>query len=339
MLRHFRASFIVTILGLITAFIFGYYAQNHHFAAGFDAAFLAFLLAILETAFSFDNAVVNASVLKNLSAKWQKCFLTWGMVIAVFGMRILFPLLIVSFSAWVDPWEATKIALFNHHRYEEVVTAAHASIAGFGSAFLMLVGLSFFVKKEHAPIWISWIEKPLMKLRVIPFISYILTFAILACFAVWFDQKDSYPFSMSALCGMVAYFLLEQFEHLMGKPVQGGGGLASFIYLEFLDASFSFDGVIGAFAVTNDIILIAIGLGIGAMFVRSMTVALVRGGHLSQYSYLEAGAFYAIVTLAFITALNVKIEVPEIVSGLSGIVWIGGSLIYSIMENRRHLAE
>ncbi|MFT8736917.1 MAG: DUF475 domain-containing protein [Zymomonas mobilis] len=339
MLRHFRESFIVTILGLVAAFCFGYYAQGHSLVAGLDAAFLAFLLAILETAFSFDNAVVNASVLKNLTAKWQKCFLTWGMVIAVFGMRILFPLLIVSFSAWVDPWEATKIALFHHQRYEEVVTAAHASIAGFGSAFLMLVGLSFFVKDTHSPVWISCIERPLMKLRVIPFVSYILTFAILAGFVLWFDHKDGYSFSIAALFGMVAYFLLEQFEHLMGRPTQGGGGLATFIYLEFLDASFSFDGVIGAFAVTNDIVLIAIGLGIGAMFVRSMTVALVQGGHLSQYPYLEAGAFYAIVTLAFITALNVKIEVPEIISGLSGIVWIGGSLIYSIMMNRRNLTN
>ncbi|AEH63189.1 DUF475 domain-containing protein [Zymomonas mobilis] len=339
MLKHFWASFLVTILGLITAFIFGYYAQGHHLMSGLDAAFLAFLLAILETAFSFDNAVVNASILKNLTPKWQKCFLTWGMIVAVFGMRILFPLLIVSFSAWVDPWEATKIALFNHARYEEVVTAAHASIAGFGSAFLMLVGLSFFVKEEHSPIWISWIEKPLMALRVIPFISYILTFLIMAGFAFWFDQKDGYSFSVAALFGMAAYFLLEQFERFMGKPTPGKAGLATFIYLEFLDASFSFDGVIGAFAVTNDIVLIAIGLGIGAMFVRSMTVALVQGGHLSQYPYLEAGAFYAIVTLAFITALNVRIEVPEIISCLSGLVWIGGSLVYSMIENRRSLAK
>ncbi|MFT9100060.1 MAG: DUF475 domain-containing protein [Zymomonas mobilis subsp. pomaceae] len=335
MLKHFRESFIVTFLGLITAFVFGYYSQAHQISAGLNAAFLAFLLSILETAFSFDNAVVNASVLKTLSPKWQKYFLTWGMLIAVLGMRILFPLLIVSFSAWVNPWEATQIALFNHPLYEQVVIQAHASIAGFGSAFLMLVGLSFFVKGVHEPVWIRWIENPLMKLNHIPFISYWLTIAILGSFIVCFNWDDAYHFGIAALCGMGAYFLLERLEHAIGRP-KSGAGLATFIYLEFLDASFSFDGVIGAFAVTNDIVLIAIGLGIGAMFVRSLTVALVQGGHLSQYAYLEAGAFYAIVTLAFITALNVKIEVPEVISGLSGIAFIGSALLYSIFCNHKH---
>ena len=82
------------------------------------------------------------------------------------------------------------------------------------------------------------------------------------------------------------------------------GGLGAFLYLEVLDASFSFDGVIGAFALTNNILLIAIGLGVGAMYVRSMTIMLVERGTLAQFRYLEHGAFYSIFALSIVMFLQ-----------------------------------
>ena len=121
-------------------------------------------------------------------------------------------------------------------------------------------------------------------------------------------------------------------EDATGRVVRSG--LGAFIYLEFLDASFSFDGVIGAFAITNNIILIALGLGIGAMFVRSMTIALVRGGHLAEFRFLEHGAFYAIIALAVIMLLSIRIETPEIVTGLVGAFIIGISLYASIRHKK-----
>ena len=89
-----------------------------------------------------------------------------------------------------------------------------------------------------------------------------------------------------------------------------------FLYLEVLDASFSFDGVIGAFAITNDIVLMALGLGIGAMYVRSLTVYLVRQGTLDDYVYLEHGAHYAIGALAVILLVTIQYEINEIITGL-----------------------
>ncbi len=113
-------------------------------------------------------------------------------------------------------------------------------------------------------------------------------------------------------------------------------GLAGFLYLNVLDASFSFDGVIGAFALTNNLFMIAIGLGIGAMFVRSLTIMLVDEGTLDAYRYLEHGAFYAVGALAFLMLLSTMIDVPEAVTGLVGAGSIGLSLWSSIRYRRRH---
>ncbi|PZS29554.1 MAG: hypothetical protein DLM58_15240, partial [Pseudonocardiales bacterium] len=105
-----------------------------------------------------------------------------------------------------------------------------------------------------------------------------------------------------------------------------------------LDASFSFDGVVGAFAITSDPIIIAIGLGVGAMFIRSLTVYLVRKGTLAEYVYLEHGALWAIGALAVLLLLTMKYEVPEVVTGLIGVGFIGAALVSSIVRNRREAA-
>ena len=112
-----------------------------------------------------------------------------------------------------------------------------------------------------------------------------------------------------------------------------------FLYLEVLDASFSFDGVIGAFAITSDPIIIAIGLGIGAMFIRSLTVFLVRKGTLAEYVYLEHGALWAIGALAVVLLITIEYEVSEVVTGLIGVGFIAAALVSSIVRNRREAGE
>jgi hypothetical protein len=117
----------------------------------------------------------------------------------------------------------------------------------------------------------------------------------------------------------------------------GVGGKAAFflfLYLEVLDASFSFDGVIGAFAITNDIFWMALGLGIGAMYVRSVTVYLVRQGTLDEYRYLEHGAHYAIGLLAVILLISIRWHIHEVITGLSGVALIGASFWSSLRANK-----
>jgi hypothetical protein len=338
-MKNFYGSAIFTVVALALAGLIGF-NQSGHIEGALQFLFLAMVLGVMETSLSLDNAVVNASILKDMPPVWQRRFLTWGILIAVFGMRILFPILIVSVSAWVSPWEATRIALVDHARYEAIVTGAHIGISGFGGTFLMLVGLTFFFDDEREHHWLSFIEKPLAAFARLPFAAYLATIAIAAGLSFMVEAGEQRTFLIAAASGLVIFYGVQKIGDFVGGDVDAAtgtvvrSGLGAFIYLEFLDASFSFDGVIGAFAITNDILLIALGLGIGAMFVRSMTVALVHGGHLAEFRFLEPGAFYAIIALATIMLLSIRIETPEVITGLIGACIIGLSLYASIRHKK-----
>ncbi|MEO7692231.1 MAG: DUF475 domain-containing protein [Sphingomonas sp.] len=338
MMRTFYGSIVFTIIALTLAGSLGFF-QSGDIGLALQFMFLALVLGIMETSLSLDNAVVNASILKDMSPAWQQRFITWGILIAVFGMRIVFPILIVSVSAWVSPWEATRIALVDQARYEAIVTGAHIGISGFGGAFLMLVGFTFFFDANREHHWLRFIEGPLASFARIPLSPYLATVAVIGGLSFMVEGSEQQTFLLAAFFGVVAFFGVEKIGDFVGGDEDATGrvvrsGLGAFIYLEFLDASFSFDGVIGAFAITNNIVLIALGLGIGAMFVRSMTIALVRGGHLAEFRFLEPGAFYAIIALAVIMLLSIRIETPEVVTGLIGACIIGLSLYASIRHKK-----
>jgi hypothetical protein len=339
-MKTFYGSILFTLVCLVAAGALAF-AQGGGLDAALEFVFVAAVLGAMETSLSLDNAVVNASILKDMAPVWQRRFLTWGVLVAVFGMRILFPILIVAVSALISPWEAARIAFVDQARYETIVTGAHIGISGFGGAFLLLVGLSFFFDRHRAHLWLSPIERALAAFGRIPFAPYIAVVVILAGLSFLLASAAQRTFLVAGCAGLIAFFCI----HKIGALFSGDAdaitgavvrtGIGGFVYLEFLDASFSFDGVIGAFAITNDILLIALGLGIGAMFVRSMTVALVDGGHLAEFRYLEAGAFYAILALATIMLLSIRIATPELVTGLIGACIIAVALLASIRHRRR----
>jgi hypothetical protein len=105
------------------------------------------------------------------------------------------------------------------------------------------------------------------------------------------------------------------------------------MYLQLLDASFSFDGVLGAFAITNKVLLIVLGLSVGAFWVRSLTVYMVRKGTLARYKYIEHGAHYAILVLAVALLASLFFEVPDAVTGVSGL----GVIVASFISSREAL--
>lgn len=331
-LKYFKGSFLVVVLGAIT----GYYV------GGVEALFLVFVLSVLEVSLSFDNAVVNANVLKEMAPIWRKRFLTWGILIAVFGMRIVFPVIVVSVLASVSPWSALQIAVDNPDQYRVIMESAHVSLMGFGGAFLMLVGLDFFLSEEKSDHWIECIERPILHVGKIKFAAEILTvLAILLIASVYLPEADKYDFMSAGVIGVVTFTAIHKLATVMtaredrrvaanATTAAAKGGLGMFIYLEVLDASFSFDGVIAAFAITTNLFIIAIGLGIGAMFVRSLTIMMVEKNTLEQYRYLEHGAFYAIIALATIMFLKTFIHVPELITGCIGAGFIAVAFIHSV---------
>ena len=351
--RIFGLSIAITIVSLVVAFIYG----------GPTALFLTLILGILEVSLSFDNAVINATVLRRMSAFWQKIFLTIGVLIAVFGMRLVFPLVIVWLSAKLNPVEALRLALNpptdGSPTYEQIITDAHPQIAAFGGMFLLMLFLGFIFEEKELH-WLRWIERPLERIGKLDQLSVVVAVVILVITAEWIAPDDERSTVLFAgVLGMITYILVNGLGELFNAPEEleddaeseslprsgpselakatGKAGFFLFLYLEVLDASFSFDGVIGAFAITADPIIIALGLGfIGAMFVRSLTVFLVRKGTLSEYVYLEHGAHWAIGALALILMYSIGTHVPEVVTGLVGVVLIIAALISSIIRRRNH---
>ncbi len=349
MLRHFTGSLVFTVVALATAAAYGFWGQGG-LGPALAALWICIVLGILEVSLSFDNAVVNARTLKTMDPVWQQRFLTWGILIAVFGMRIVFPVIIVAIAGSMGPIDALRMAIDDPARYEEVLTSAHHGIMGFGGAFLMLVGLKFFFDADKEHHWIGAIERPLVKFANLEAIEIVIVLGLAYAISASLPGEEGNSFFFAALFGVFTFFAVEWLGHVLEAPEDADddatpaangatatvarAGLGAFLYLEVLDASFSFDGVIGAFALSNNLIIIALGLGIGAMFVRSLTVALVRQGTLSQFQYLEHGAFWAILALAGIMFASVHVEIPEVVTGLIGAALIGLSLWSSVRQNR-----
>ncbi|TRV81964.1 DUF475 domain-containing protein [Streptomyces sp. 130] len=364
LLKTFGWSFAITVIGLVAAFFYG----------GWQAFGVVAILSVLEISLSFDNAVVNAGILKKMSAFWQKIFLTIGVIIAVFGMRLVFPVVIVAITASLNPVDAIDLSFNDPDRYKELVTDAHPAIAAFGGMFLLMIFLDFIFEDRDIQ-WLRWLERPLAKLGKVDMLSVCIALIVLLISAMTVathahqhggghvDKAETVL--LSGIAGLITYLIVgglsgffedkleeeEEREHeaeeeakRSGKKISavalsGKAAFFMFLYLEVLDASFSFDGVIGAFAITNEIVLMALGLGIGAMYVRSLTVYLVRQGTLDDYVYLEHGAHYAIGALAVILLVTIQYEINEIITGLVGVVLIAWSFWSSVRRNKALEAE
>jgi hypothetical protein len=343
-MKHFRISIIVTVVLMVLAGWWGY-AQGG--VSGMLTAFwITGVLGVMEVSLSFDNAVVNASVLKDWNAFWQKLFLTVGILVAVFGMRLVFPLAIVAVATGLDLLQVWTMATTRPQEYSRHLMDVHAEVAAFGGAFLLLVFLNFLFDEEKEVHWLGWFEEKAGKVGTESLSVLLALIAVFVCVEL-VPEERRYPVLYAGIVGIAIYVgvgwlssLLEEKEHDvdLGKVVQRGS-LGGFLYLEVLDASFSFDGVIGAFAITSDVVIIMLGLAIGAMYVRSLTVYLVHKGTLDEFIYLEHGAHYAIGILALIMLASVKYHVPEWFTGLSGVAFIVVSLYSSLKYRKRMIMQ
>ena len=339
-MKHFKGSIILTVIAIIIAF-FLWAGKSLNIPTGLQTIFIVVILWILEVSLSFDNAVVNATVLKKMTPKWQQRFLTRGMVIAVFGMRIIFPLIIVAIVWGINPLVAFNLAIFDPDKYAGILTASHISIAGFGGTFLLLVALNFFLDTEKETHRLWYIEKYLQKIWSLKSIEIILTMFIVYIIGSFLPATEHLWFLIASMRWIITFVVIEWITKIMQTSKWQITNihriwLSLFLYLEVLDASFSFDGVIGAFALSKNIFIIALWLGIGAMFVRSLTIMLVEKWTLTKYKYLEHGAFRAIFALAAIMFLGTLFHISETITGLFWAACIWLALRSSIRENKKN---
>lgn len=326
-MKIFYSSLIIMFFGLLISFFIG----------DLKAVYICFLLAILEISLSFDNAVVNAKVLNQMSEIWRKRFIIYGIPIAVFGMRFLFPLLIVSVFSGHSMLQTLNFAINSPELYHEALSQNKEEIYIFGGAFLLMVFFDFFFDDAREIYWI----KPLENNKFVKFIKKFANIKLIIAILIGliFMQKTSNL--TYGLCFFSAIFVHLVITSLNETFSTGGvrNGLMGFLYLEVLDASFSFDGVIGAFALSENIFIIMIGLGIGAMFVRSITIYLVEKKTLLKFAYLDHGAHYAILALASIMFIKVFYEVSEVITGTIGFLFILVAFLSSVYENRKNFKK
>ena len=335
--RIFSFSFIAT-LAILAGVLFG---------IGPGALVVTAILAAVELTFSFDNAIINAKVLQKVSKGWQVVFLSAGIIVAIFGMRVLFPIVIVSLTAHLSWSQVLNLALHHPNEYAHHLELAHPTISAFGGAFLLMLALHFFFDDERKVHWIGSVEKRLQKLSHwsgAPLVSA----GVVAIVALLPANDHVHKTLVAGALGILTYAAVQLLVHtlergqekrgIVGKQV-GWAAFTTLIYLEILDASFSFDGVIGAFAITSDVVLIAAGLGIGALWVRSLTVYMVRRRTLGQFIYLEHGAHYTVLALALVLLVSIVVNISDFVPGIMGVVIIGASVISSAQERRGRLAR
>ena len=338
-LQFFRTFWISTTLSVL-AFVVAVYSL------GLGALWVMLVLVAIEITFSFDNAVVNAKKLVHMSPFWQKLFLTVGIFIAIFGMRVFFPIAIVVFTAGIGWGDVVDLALNHPQEYAEKLEIAHPTISAFGGAFLLMLVLHFFFDHKKRTHWLHFTEVPASKMGLW-WVPPVL--AVLAVVGISLLPANHHPEETlkAGLIGIAVYTLIHGLTWYMGRhapdqktgkvaTLTGWAALTMFVYLEILDASFSFDGVLGAFAITKEVVLIAAGLGIGAVWVRSFTVHMVRHGTLEAYKFLEHGAHYAIGVLAVAMLGSLLYPVPEAVTGTVGIGLIFASAYASIRSRKSH---
>lgn len=347
MLEYFLGSYLVTIAGVIGAYLWGNHVQA---GTGIQCIFIALVLGILEVSLSFDNAVVNAMKLEKMSEIWRHRFITWGILIAVFGMRFLFPLLVVAIFAKISMLEVFHIATCDVDKYAYYLHQTHAPIVTFGGLFLIMLFLNYFFDHKKEVHWIKPIEMPLSHLDHLKGIEIVIALSALLVTQNYVPTEQKVHVLISGICGIITYLLIDGIAHFLEKHEErraakcatqsvACAGLVSFMYLELIDASFSLDGVLGAFALSKDIVIITIGLSIGAMFVRSLTIMLVEKKTLAQFLYLEHGAHWAIGALAALMLVSTVREVPEVITGLIGLVFIVAAFICSIIHNKKLKAQ
>lgn len=309
------------------------------------ALFIALVLVALEITFSVDNAVVNTRILEKMSPGWQKAFLTIGIVIAVFGVRLILPLIIVAMASGLGVSTVVNLALNNPEEYGHHLEEAHPVISAFGGTFLFMIFLDFFFQKRKTK-WLIHVETVLEKAGKLESLSVILALTALLTITATLDEHVQQQALISGVVGLVTYLIINSFDTLLeraniGKNLQAQtqatfkAGLIGFIYLTIIDASFSLDGVIGAFAITTQVLLIAVGLGIGALYVRVITVHMLQHGVLNRYKYMEHGAHYAIGILAFLMLASLKFDIPEVVAGLAGLLFVGTAVAHSYIVIKR----
>ena len=290
-------------------------------------------LCLFETISSIDNAIINAEVLGTMSKKGKKWFLVWGMIFAVFVVRGVLPWLIVWLATPnIGPIGAFTAAFSSDPRVMTAVESSAPVLLAGGGVFLVFLFLHWlFLEDKHFGL-------PHEKFFFANGIWFYSCVSIFLSIVSWYMLKINPMMAFGALIGSSAFFITHGFKQNAEKGEEslkktGMSDISTIIFLEIIDATFSIDGVLGAFAFTLSVPLILIGNGLGALIVRQLTVGNVD--RIKKYVFLKNGAMYSILFLGIIMLCDsFGIQIASWVSPLITFVVVG----YFFFKSTRHIA-
>ncbi len=281
-------------------------------------------LIVFEIVSSVDNAIVNAHVLKTMSQKWRKIFLFWGIITAVFIIRGLLPFAVVWLSVPEIGFSGVlQSVIESPPEIAQLLEERKGIILVGAGVFLLLLYLHWLFLEKKDPYFVpDRLIKPRHGVWFFAFAAIILV-------SLLYLTRGSFYLMLSAAIGNAIFFIMYGFREQAAKQEEmlqgqngGLGDLSKLMYLEVLDASFSFDGVFGAFAFTTSIPLIFIGNGIGALVVRQFTIMGIE--KVSQYKWLKNGAMTSIGILGlFMIMKSFGIHIPEYLPTFTTIGLVG----------------
>ena len=302
----------------------------------FTAIIIILGLVVFEAVSSVDNAIVNAHVLKTMSVKWRKIFLVWGIFTAVFLIRGLLPFMIVWLSIPEVGFMGAFRAMFNSSPEISQLMEERKGVILIGAGvFLLLVYLHWLFLEKKDPFFVP------DKLMKPSYGVWFFAFTALILVTLLYLARHSVYLMLAAAIGNAIFFIMygfreqaEKQEHALHGQRSNMSDFSKLMYLEVLDASFSFDGVVGAFAFTTSIPLIFIGNGIGALIVRQLTIKGIN--QVAKYKWLKNGAMTSIGVLGvFIILKSFGVYIPEYLPTITTIFFVG----FSFFKSRQFLKQ
>ena len=288
-------------------------------------------LCLFETISSIDNAIINAEVLGTMQQKSRKWFLFWGLLFAVVIVRGLLPWAIVWASTpSLGPWDAFMATFSNDPKVMEAIDASSPILLVGGGTFLIFL---FFHWLFLEPKNYGLFGERFFHAQGVWFFAVV---SFLLAGIVWFALHKTPLMAFGAVVGSTAFFITHGFkqyaEHEEKNLMQKGrSDLSKILYLEVIDATFSIDGVLGAFAFTLSVPLILLGNGLGAFVLRQITVGNID--RIKQYKYLKNGAMYSILFLGVIMLVDsFNVHIPQWVSPVTTFAVIGFFFVKSRRE-------
>ncbi len=281
-------------------------------------------LCLFETITSVDNAIINAEVLSTMQQKMRRWFLIWGIIIAVFLIRGLLPWMIVWMSTpSIGPMGAFSATFSNDPAVIEAIEMSSPVLLMFGGMFLIFLFLHWlFIEPKKYGLY----GEKFFHSKSVWFFAVV---SILLSLIVWFALEKNPMMAFGAVLGSTAFFIVHGFKQnaeqremqLMDKN-KNLSDVSKIFYLEVIDATFSIDGVLGAFAFTLSVPLILIGNGLGAIVVRQFTVSNID--RIKRYAYIKNGAMYSILVLGSIMILDsFGFHIPSWLSPVSTFAIVG----------------